>query len=73
MNIPSTITPTEAIDVIHAAFKRYETGPKPSSVLEETAQTVEQELKRGTKLYGIYEEARLIAVVPRNGSGKTAT
>ena len=61
--VTMNITSTEAIDVIHAAFKRYETDPQPSSALEETAQTVEHELKQGSKLYGIHDETRLIAVV----------
>lgn len=34
----------QIIEVIHAAFKRYEDDPMPSSALTETASTIKKEL-----------------------------
>lgn len=63
MHIETNIKAAEAIDVIHQAFKRYETDPQPSSALNETEQTIQNELKQGIKLFGAYDEDELIGIV----------
>lgn len=63
MKIQTDIKASDAITVIHQAFKRYETDPQPSSALNETEQTIQNEMNRGTKLFGVYDNEVLIAVV----------
>ena len=63
MKIDTNINPTEAINVIHQAFKRYETDPQPSSALSETEKTIENELNQGTELFGVYDNDKLIGIV----------
>ncbi|WP_299515242.1 GNAT family N-acetyltransferase [uncultured Rummeliibacillus sp.] len=53
----------QIIDVIHAAFKRYETDPMPSSALSETSMTVEENLKDGIRIFGAYVKEQLVGVV----------
>lgn len=59
MNINSA----EAVNVIHQAFERYETDPQPSSALNETEDSILKELKQGTKMFGAYDNDKLIALV----------
>ena len=63
MKIETNIKPTEAINVIHQAFKRYETDPQPSSALSETENTIQNELNQGTELFGVYDNDKLIGIV----------
>ncbi|HWK23695.1 MAG TPA: GNAT family N-acetyltransferase [Ureibacillus sp.] len=63
MKIAPNINPAETIYVIHQAFKRYETDPQPSSALNETEESIQNELKQGTKLFGVYENDELIGIV----------
>lgn len=63
MKIETNIKPTEAINVIHQAFKRYETDPQPSSALNETEYTIQNELNQGTEIFGVYENNKLIGIV----------
>lgn len=64
MKIRKNIKPTEAINVIHQAFKRYETDPQPSSALNETERMLQNELNQGTELFGLYDDHnQLIGVV----------
>ena len=53
MKIDTNINPTEAINVIHQAFKRYETDPQPSSALSETEKTIQNDFTQGTALFGV--------------------
>jgi ribosomal protein S18 acetylase RimI-like enzyme len=53
----------DIIRIIHAAFERYKNDPMPSSALLETAQTIEKELLRGLKVFGIFEDGELFGVV----------
>ena len=63
MKIEKKIKPTEAVKVIHEAFKRYETDPQPSSALNETEDSILTELKKGTEMFGVYDNNELIALV----------
>ena len=63
LNIETDIKPAEAINVIHQAFKRYETEPQPSSALNETEDSIHNELNQGTELFGIYDNDELIGIV----------
>lgn len=63
MEIKTNIHPAEAIYVIHQAFKRYETDFQPSSALNETTESLQKELKKGTQLFGAYDEGKLVGVV----------
>ncbi|WP_245671943.1 GNAT family N-acetyltransferase [Caryophanon latum] len=54
---------TEALAVMHAAFARYKTDAQPSSALEETIETFEQELAKGIHIFGAYEEGALVGIV----------
>ena len=63
LKIEMNIKPTEAINVIHQAFKRYETDPQPSSALNETENTIQNELNQGTEIFGVYENDKLIGIV----------
>ncbi|MFL0583929.1 GNAT family N-acetyltransferase [Solibacillus silvestris] len=63
MKIEKKIKPTEAVKVIHQAFKRYETDPQPSSALNETEDSILTELKKGTEMFGVYDNNELIALV----------
>jgi len=64
LKIETNIKPTEAINVIHQAFKRYETDPQPSSALNETEKnTIQNELNQGTELFGVYENDKLVGIV----------
>lgn len=53
----------QIIDVIHAAFKRYESDPMPSSALSETSMTIEENLKDGIQIFGAYVKGNLVGVV----------
>ncbi len=53
----------EIIRIIHAAFERYKNDPMPSSALFETAETIENELHSGLKVFGIFEDGELFGVV----------
>ena len=53
----------QIIEVIHAAFKRYETDPMPSSALSETSATIEEELKNGVLIFGAYVKETLVGVI----------
>lgn len=53
----------QIIDVIHAAFKRYETDPMPSSALAETSVTIEQDMKNGVLLFGAFHNKSLVGVI----------
>ena len=53
----------QIIEVIHAAFKRYETDPMPSSALSETSETIEEELKNGLLIFGAYSKKVLVGVI----------
>ena len=53
----------QIIEVIHAAFKRYETDPMPSSALSETSTTIEKELKDGILIFGSYIKEALVGVI----------
>lgn len=55
--------PKQIIEVIHAAFKRYETDPMPSSALNETSATIDSELRQGIIILGAYMELQLVGVV----------
>lgn len=58
------VTDTEAIiQVIHAAFARYQEDPMPSSALLETAETICQNMRSGVVIYGAFIEEQLVAVV----------
>lgn len=63
LKIEANIRPIEAINVIHQAFKRYETDPQPSSALNETENTIQNELNQGTKLFGVHDNDELIGIV----------
>lgn len=63
MKIETNIKPAEAINVIHQAFKRYETDPQPSSALNETEDSIRNELNQGTELFGVYDHDKLIGIV----------
>lgn len=60
----TTVTNTKQImEVIHAAFKRYESDSMPSSALAETSATIEGDLKNGIVILGAYVKERLVGVV----------
>ncbi|GLC88891.1 GNAT family N-acetyltransferase [Lysinibacillus piscis] len=63
MYIQRNEQPTEIIQVIHAAFQRYENEPVPSSALQETALSIQEELNQGVLIFGASEQDTLIAVV----------
>ena len=63
MNITTNIKLAEAINVIHQAFKRYETEPQPSIALNETEESIHNELNQGTELFGVYDHDELIGIV----------
>lgn len=53
----------QILHVIHAAFKRYEQDPMPSSALVETKATIERELFNGVLMFGAEMDAQLVGVV----------
>ena len=53
----------QIIDVIHAAFKRYEDDPMPSSALTETASTIKKELESNVLILGAEVLGQLAGVV----------
>ena len=60
----TTVTNSEqVIEVIHAAFKRYESDSMPSSALAETSSTIEENIKDGVVILGAYVKERLVGVV----------
>lgn len=63
LKIGTNIKPAEAINVIHQAFKRYLTEPQPSSALNETEDSILNELNQGTELFGVYDNDKLIGIV----------
>ena len=59
-----TVTNAEQIiEVIHAAFKRYESDSMPSSALAETSATIEENIKDGIVILGAYVKERLVGVI----------
>ena len=63
LKVETNIKPAEAINVIHQAFKRYETEPQPSSALNETEDSIHNELNQGTELFGVFDNDELIGIV----------
>lgn len=53
----------QVIEVIHAAFKRYEQDPMPSSALVETIATIKQEFENGVIVFGAALHEQLVGVV----------
>lgn len=53
----------QIIEVIHAAFKRYEADTMPSSALVETEKTIESELQQGVLIFGSYVNQQLVGVI----------
>lgn len=53
----------QIINVIHAAFKRYELDPMPSSSLFETSATIEEEMKNGKLIFGAFAKELLVGVI----------
>ena len=53
----------QIIDVIHAAFKRYEMDPMPSSALSETSTTIDEDIKNGILIFGAYKKEALVGVI----------
>lgn len=53
----------QIIDVIHAAFKRYEQDLMPSSALVETKATIDQELANEVRMLGTKVGEQLVGVV----------
>ena len=53
----------QIIEVIHAAFKRYEDDPMPSSALTETASTIKKELESNVLILGAEVLGQLAGVV----------
>lgn len=62
-SIQTVTNSKQIIDVIHAAFKRYESDPMPSSALSETSMTIEENLKDGIRIFGVYVKEHLVGVV----------
>lgn len=62
-SIQPVIDSKHIIEVIHAAFKRYETNPMPSSALSETSTTIEENIKEGMLIFGAYANEQLVGVV----------
>jgi len=64
INIIETVTNSkQIIDVIHAAYKRYESDPMPSSALLETSAMIEENIKDGIVILGAYVNQQLVGVV----------
>ncbi|MEK3763934.1 GNAT family N-acetyltransferase [Solibacillus sp. FSL K6-4121] len=53
----------QIIKVIHAAFKRYEDDPMPSSALIETASTIKKELESNVLILGTEFLGQIVGVV----------
>ena len=53
----------QIIEVIHAAFKRYEDDPMPSSALTETVSTIKKELEGNVLILGAEILGKLVGVV----------
>ena len=53
----------QIIEVIHAAFKRYESDPMPSSALSETSAMIDENIKDGIVILGAYVNEKLVGVV----------
>lgn len=53
----------QILNVIQAAFKRYEQDPMPSSALVETKATIEQELFDGVLMFGAEMDAQLVGII----------
>lgn len=51
------------INVIHAAFKRYENDPMPSSALAETSAIIERDIENGILIFGAYINNELVGVI----------
>lgn len=62
-SIQTVTNSKQIIDVIHAAFKRYESDPMPSSALSETSMTIEGNLENGIRIFGAYVKEQLVGVV----------
>ena len=62
-SITTVTNSKQVIDVIHAAFKRYESDSMPSSALAETSTTIEENIKDGVVILGAYVKERLVGVV----------
>ena len=62
-NIKIVTNSKQIIDVIHAAFKRYESDPMPSSALSETSEMIEENINDGMIILGAYVNEQLVGVV----------
>ena len=62
-SITTVTNSKQVIDVIHAAFKRYESDSMPSSALAETSTTIEENIKDGIVILGAYVDDGLVGVV----------
>lgn len=54
---------TDIITIIHAAFKRYESDPIPSSALAETAETIKENVASGTEIFAAYKSDTLVGIM----------
>ena len=62
-SIQSVTNSEQIINVIHAAFKRYEADPMPSSAKSETSVTIEEEMKNGKLIFGAFAKGSLVGVI----------
>ena len=62
-SIETVTNSKQIIDVIHAAYKRYETDPMPSSALLETSTMIDENIKDGIVILGAYVNEQLVGVV----------
>ena len=62
-SIKTVTNSKQIIEVIHAAFKRYESDPMPSSALSETSAMIEENIKDGVVILGAYVNEQLVGVV----------
>lgn len=62
-NIKIVTNSKQIIDVIHAAFKRYESDPMPSSALSETSEMIEENINDGMIILGAYVNEQLVGFV----------
>ena len=64
INSIQTVTNSkQIIEVIHEAFKRYESDPMPSSALLETSAMIDENIKDGIVILGAYVNEQLVGVV----------
>lgn len=53
----------DIIKILHAAFKRYEFDPIPSSALAETPETIKENLANGTEVFGASVGNELVGIM----------